>query len=120
MAALYKRCDRSAQAGLGPRPASSRGIRAPGERQVEAGGVGSVTKVSGTLPQEPRVRGESLRMSLLVWWQSGVSLAGGATAAVGAFQDRTLVSLPVGVVMSALGIAATTTGGALVYFDHTS
>ena len=74
MAALYKRCDRSAQAGS----------------------------------------------SLLVWWQSGVSLAGGATAAVGAFQDRTLVSLPVGVVMSALGIAATTTGGALVYFDHTS
>ena len=49
-----------------------------------------------------------------------MSLAGGATAAVGAFQDRTLVSLPVGVVMSALGIAATTTGGALVYSDHTS
>lgn len=50
-----------------------------------------------------------------------VVAAGGTTAAVGGFLDGTIVGLPVGAVMNALGIAATTTGGALVYWaDHTS
>jgi len=42
-----------------------------------------------------------------------VSLAGGVTAAVEGFQDRTIVSLPVGVALNALGVATTTTGEVL-------
>ena len=50
-----------------------------------------------------------------------VVVAGGATPAVGGFLDGTIVGLPAGAVMNALGIAETTTGGALVYWtDHTS
>lgn len=50
-----------------------------------------------------------------------VVVSGGVTAAVGGFLDGTIVGLPAGAVMNALGIAATTTGGALVYWaDHTS
>ena len=42
-----------------------------------------------------------------------MSLAGGVTAAVEGFQDRTIVSLPVGVALNALGVATTTTGEVL-------
>lgn len=50
-----------------------------------------------------------------------VVVKGGATAAVGGFVDATIVGLPAGAVLNALGIAETTAGGALVYWtDHTS
>ncbi|TFH52657.1 hypothetical protein E4J66_06905 [Actinomyces viscosus] len=50
-----------------------------------------------------------------------VIVAGGATAAVGGFLDGTIVGLPAGAVLNAVGIGATVTGSGLLYWtDHTS
>lgn len=47
--------------------------------------------------------------------------AGGTTAAVGAFLDGTIVGLPAGAVLNALGIGVGITGSGLLYWtDHTS
>ncbi|WP_315584413.1 hypothetical protein [Actinomyces viscosus] len=50
-----------------------------------------------------------------------VIVAGGATAAVGGFLDGTIVGLPAGAVLNALGIGVAVTGNGLLYWtDHTS
>lgn len=50
-----------------------------------------------------------------------VIVAGGATAAVGAFLDGTIVGLPAGAVLNAIGIGVGVTGSGLLYWtDHTS
>ena len=52
-------------------------------------------------------------------WYAIVS--GGATAAVGAFLDGTIVGLPAGAVLNAIGIGVGVTGSGLLYWtDHTS
>lgn len=50
-----------------------------------------------------------------------VIAAGGVTAAVGGFLDGTIVGLPAGAVLNALGIGVGITGSGLLYWaDHTS
>lgn len=52
------------------------------------------------------------------WYVIG---AGGATAIVGGFVDATIVGLPAGAVLNAIGIGTGITGTALLYWtDHTS
>ncbi|MCX2750509.1 hypothetical protein OOZ51_22295 [Arthrobacter sp. MI7-26] len=48
-----------------------------------------------------------------------VMIAGGATAAVGGFIDATIVGLPVGAVLNAVGIGTGLSGSALLWWADT-
>lgn len=106
-----------------------RAVASPQDYKLAVSAYNSL--VNGTATSQPALAGTAPHINLKVcvsipkwavvayaWY---VIAAGGATAIVGGFVDATIVGLPAGAVLNAIGIGTRITGTALLYWtDHTS